>query len=359
MRFRDFVSDRLVSLVLFIAGTLLVLAVVYLSVLSLRLNLPTGDMLYMFVLSMAAACLYLLIEYMRQRTYLRQLSRAVDASQRDKPKLEEVHNIQSAVTREQQIVQELLHNQYKQFTNELNRYRELQEQQWHFANQWAHQMKTPVSVISLLVQQGGEGNASDRALLDSIQEENERLAQGLDMMLSTVRLGRFELDLSAKQVDLVALLRGMINEHKKLWIRTGIFPKIVCDTETFVVESDEKWIAFLLNQLITNAMKYTKLADKPDKHLTIVMQSEGDERRVSVQDNGIGIPEYDLPRVFEPFFTGDNGRNSKESTGMGLYLAKQICGKLGHTISISSQTGVGTTVQVTFKSRVITNVMKL
>lgn len=359
MRFRDFVSDRLVSLVLFVVGTLLVLAVVYLSVLSLRLNLPTGDILYMFVLSVAAACLYLLIEYVRQRAYLRQLSRAADSARGEKPRLEEVHNIQSAVTREQQVVQELLHNQYKQYTDELNRYREQQQQQWHFANQWAHQMKTPVSVISLLVQHGGGDNAPDRALLDSIQEENERLAQGLDMMLSTVRLGRFELDMSAKQVDLVGLLRGMINEHKKLWIRTGIFPRIVCDTETFVVESDEKWIAFLFNQLITNAMKYAKLTDKPSKQLTILMESDGDERRVSVRDNGIGIPQHDLPRVFEPFFTGDNGRISKESTGMGLYLAKQICGKLGHTISISSQAGVGTTVRVTFKSKAITNVIKL
>jgi signal transduction histidine kinase len=135
----------------------------------------------------------------------------------------------------------------------------------------------------------------------------------------------------------------VINEHKKACIRYRIFPKIEAGAEAVWAETDEKWIVFVLGQLVTNAIKYSKPKEGA-KTLTVTVRETEDECRVIVKDEGIGIAEQDMPRLFDAFFTGENGRRVSESTGMGLYLAKQICNRLGHRLEVASVLGEGTSV---------------
>ncbi|MBW7455723.1 hypothetical protein K0U00_16980 [Paenibacillus sepulcri] len=188
-----------------------------------------------------------------------------------------------------------------------------------------------------------------RELLDSLHEETQRIENALEMMLHTARLEKFELDLTSQRVDLMQLAREVVNEHKKVWIRSSIFPKIITDGSSMVVKTDEKWLRFVLNQLLSNAIKYTRANQgRGARKLLITLEKEGHGCRLCIADEGIGIPEQDLPRVFDPFFTGENGRLVAEATGMGLYLIQQVCARLGHRITVESRQGEGTAVTIRF-----------
>lgn len=227
---------------------------------------------------------------------------------------------------------------YRTYQNEVQALYAAQSRQEKFLNQWIHQMKTPVSVIELLLQEEGELDKG------SVYEEIERIKKGLEIVLVNARLEKFEEDMQVEQINLKELVTATINENKRLFITNRIFPVIEIDEGT-TVTSDSKWLKFLIGQFITNAVKYTF---EPNKKIFISSKIQNDEVQLMIIDEGIGIPKSDLSRVTKPFFTGENGRKTGESTGMGLYLAKEICEKLGHTLTITSEVGVGTTITLSF-----------
>lgn len=306
----------------------------------------TGTVYYFVLLAVAVLFAWLIADYARQRYYYKQIIEALGRTD----ELQATAIVQSAVSIEQRLAVELLREQHSAFLKELNRYRRNQEIHNHFVLQWVHHMKTPLSIIHLHMQEAAERGwkteQEQRAMADSMLEEADRLTRGLDMMLHTARMDKFELDLHLRTVPLHELIRSTINAHKRLCIRHSIFPKV--EGELWV-ESDEKWLAFVLHQLVSNAIKYSK--GKPGaKTLSFKLQELQDGAgRLTVADDGIGIAPQDIPRVFDPFFTGENGRTSGESTGMGLYLAKQVLQKLGHGIRIESTLGQGTSVELAFE----------
>ncbi len=227
---------------------------------------------------------------------------------------------------------------YRTYQNEVQALYAAQSRQEKFLNQWIHQMKTPVSVIELLLQEEGELDKG------SVYEEIERIKKGLEIVLVNARLEKFEEDMQVEQINLKELVTATINENKRLFITNRIFPVIEIDEGT-TVTSDSKWLKFLIGQFITNAVKYTF---EPNKKIFISSKIQNDEVQLMIIDEGIGIPKSDLSRVTKPFFTGENGRKTGESTGMGLYLAKEICEKLGHKLTITSEVGVGTTITLSF-----------
>ena len=232
----------------------------------------------------------------------------------------------------------LLKGQYRQFQNELHHYQHKLKEHIQFINQWVHQMKTPVSVIHLMIQD------EDEPRFTAIGDELDRLKKGLDMVLYTARLDEFEHDFYVEMLSLEKVVRTVTSNQKRLFIRNRVFPSLQVG-EGLNIASDEKWLSFVLTQIITNAVRYTT-----DKNRKIFLNGFKRDLKVvlEVQDQGVGIPESDLPRVFDPYFTGENGRNFQESTGMGLYLVKQICDKLGHQVEIESTINNGTTVRITF-----------
>ncbi|MDF2960976.1 MAG: yvcQ, partial [Paenibacillus sp.] len=261
--------------------------------------------------------------------------------------------LNAAANREQELVQDLLHSRHGLYMDQLTHYRQQQEHHHHFMNQWVHHMKTPVSVIGLLTQQSRDMETPEqmKELLLSIQEENERLAYGLDMILQMARLEQFELDVQVKRVDLNGLIRSVINDNKKACIRQAVYPRLESREPHMLVETDEKWMRFVFNQLMGNAIKYSRSAageQTASKQLLFTLERNGQGISVHIADEGIGIPPQDLPRIFDAFFTGENGRITAASTGMGLFLAKQVCSKLGHRLSVRSDAGKGSTFTVAF-----------
>lgn len=242
---------------------------------------------------------------------------------------------------------ELLKEQYRLYQDKLTALREQQEQQNYFQSRWAHQMKTPLAVLDLLLQQWAAGEVSSSELANSLYEVRDKFAAGLELMLHNSRLSQFELDFTAQQADLHALVRQAINEHKAAFIRYGIFPKVTGEQSPTIIKTDPKWLLFVFDQIINNALKYSR-QEADAKIIEFVITSSGSEVTVACCDSGVGIPPEDLERVWQPFFTGANGRRFPEATGMGLNLARKVCDRLGHKIAIASRVNEGTTVTLSF-----------
>lgn len=143
----------------------------------------------------------------------------------------------------------------------------------------------------------------------------------------------------------------MVGDRKQQWIRHRLFPRWeVIDKGPWDVYTDSKWNRFVMDQLFNNAIKYASQYGDDSQYLHLSLQIEEDTIHLTIRDEGPGIPPHDLPRVFDPFFTGENGRRFAQSTGMGLYLVKQVLKFLGHEIRIQSPPGGGTSVCVSYRS---------
>ena len=193
---------------------------------------------------------------------------------------------------------------------------------------WVHQIKTPIAAMDLLLQAG-----PDRAT--EMEIELQKIAQYVDMVLQYLRLDSTDKDLVLQRCQLDAVVRQTVRKYAKLFILKKI--QLVFQETKWEVLSDEKWLCFLLEQLLSNALKYTPEGGK----ISIFLEGE---TNLVIADTGIGIAPVDLPRVFEKGFTGNNGRMDKKATGIGLYLCRRVTNLLGHTISIASEPGVGTQV---------------
>ncbi|WP_339270559.1 sensor histidine kinase [Paenibacillus sp. FSL K6-1330] len=307
--------------------------------------MDTSTIYYFVVAAAFFLILGLVVDYIRQREYYNQLKNAIERS--DELHVEAI--VQSAVTKEQQLVARLLEQQMSAYLNKLGAYRRQQELHNHFVLQWVHHMKTPLSVIDLLLQETAKqlpsSEKEQQELAFSLHEEADRMSRGLEMLLHTARLEKFEMDLHLKKTPLHDVIRDVLIAHKRLCIRHNVIPQIHGEAWT---ETDEKWMTVVLNQIVSNAIKYSKNKKGLKKLIFLLDQSTDTGSKLSITDEGSGIAPHDIPRIFDPFFTGENGRSAEESTGMGLYLAKQVCSKLGHELSVSSELGVGTTITITF-----------
>lgn len=195
---------------------------------------------------------------------------------------------------------------------------------------WVHQIKTPISVMQMMLQ--SEDTEEYRAL----SAELFRIEQYVEMALCWFRLDSESNDFVIGQVSLDKVIRTAIRKYAPQLIRKKI--KIVYDGTDITVLSDEKWLLFILEQLLSNAVKYTESGS--------VSISVAENRVLQMRDTGIGIAAEDLPRIFEKGYTGYNGRADKKSTGLGLYLCKKAADKLSHRIFAQSQAGKGSTFYI-------------
>ncbi|MFJ5763137.1 sensor histidine kinase [Neobacillus sp. NPDC093182] len=245
---------------------------------------------------------------------------------------------------------QVLRNQYMLFQSQLEMVEKEQDEHRKFMDQWVHQMKTPLSVIELTARNLDEPESS------SIREETERMKTGLNTVLYMARLRRIEQDFHIRAVNLSKLVDDVNGENKRLFIRNKVYPKLEEEKEGILVATDEKWLFFILSQLINNAVKYSS---ETSNQIIISIYERGKEAVLEVKDFGIGIPEVDKRRIFDPFYTGENGRKFRESTGMGLYLTKETLNILGHRIEMESEVGKGTTIFIIFsETQNLTNLVR-
>ena len=219
-------------------------------------------------------------------------------------------------------------------SEESRQWEELQEKQDFFAL-WAHQIKTPIAALNLLLQQENQDAAACRQELFKIESY-------VEMALNYLRFEEMSNDLVLERNSLEQLVRQVVKKYAAIFIYNHI--SIQLEHLDYTVLTDEKWFCFVLEQILSNALKYTKQGS-----VKISAEESANGLRVLVKDTGIGIRSEDLPRIFEKGFTGYNGRMDKKASGLGLYLCKGVCEKLGHEIRVVSEEGEGTTVILTLQ----------
>ncbi|MGN0291701.1 MAG: sensor histidine kinase [Lachnospiraceae bacterium] len=195
---------------------------------------------------------------------------------------------------------------------------------------WVHQIKTPIAAMRLLLQ------AEDTPKNTELSHELFRIEQYVEMALHYTRLDSDTTDFVIQKYYLDHIVREAVHKYAKIFIRK----KINLDYQPLETEvlTDEKWLEFVIEQILSNAIKYTQRGT-----VSIYME---DEKTLVIEDTGIGIRTEDLPRIFEKGYTGYNGHTDKRSTGIGLYLCQRILKKLSHTIAIDSEPGKGTRVRI-------------
>ena len=194
---------------------------------------------------------------------------------------------------------------------------------------WAHQIKTPIAAMRLILQTKPENSAGE------IEGELFRVEQYVEMVLNYLRLDSDSTDFVFRTCALDDIIRQCVRKYAKQFIRKRI--RLEYEGTALQVLTDEKWLCFVIEQILSNALKYTSAGS-----IRIFTQGE----TLVIADTGMGIAPEDLPRVFEKGYTGYNGRTDKKATGIGLYLCKRILNRLGHEISISAQVGKGTRVSI-------------
>lgn len=227
-----------------------------------------------------------------------------------------------------------------------------QSQMRDYYSMWVHQIKTPISAMKLLLEAEREelgqlicDDEQSQCLLsdnmDLFEDELFRIEEYVSMALQYQRVSSTENDFVLEKVSVDGVIRDTIKKYAKIMIRRHIGMNYSGTVQE--VYTDGKWLAFILEQLLSNAIKYT-----PQGVVTIETAEEKDRFFITIKDTGIGIKAEDLPRVFEKGYTGYNGHADKKATGIGLYLCRQMADKLGHTIRMESEIGKGTKVWIGF-----------
>jgi signal transduction histidine kinase len=216
----------------------------------------------------------------------------------------------------------------------LNEVQARQDEYYDFIVSWFHEIKTPIAVLRLMEQTEVDAK--------SLEEEVSRIEHYVDQALYYAKLDSFNQDYDLKNCDLKPLVMELVKSHSKTFISNKI--RIHLNVEPTIVQSDSKWLHFIVNQLITNSLKYTEEQGEVSISTQITLQ----DKRLVIRDNGIGIDPKDLPRIFNRGFTGTNGRAHTKSTGMGLYLSQELSNKLGHFITCTSEAGQYTELIVHF-----------
>lgn len=346
---RTFLRDRRPYIIAYAAFGLLTAVVVQLDLMLHGGTLQFANVVYIVVLGFIGLAVFLFYDYRRQASFFHRLRHVVDSGT-----IDEMSVLEPPATLEQQLYADAWAGMYGRLRTEFAQEQLRNQRRLHFLSQWAHHMKTPVSVIDLELQKAGRDAAGyAEELVRSVAEENERLQQSLQALLNTIRLDEFASDFKLEPVHLPAIARQVINDYRHAFIAHRVYPKIelpephVVPAELLTVHSDAKWLRLILEQIVSNAIKYSS-DEKRDGHVTIRVQRVGSDTVLEVADNGIGIPPEDLGRVFDPFFTGAAGRTHSSSTGLGLYLAREAAQRLGHQLTIRSTPGAGTAVRIRF-----------
>jgi signal transduction histidine kinase len=208
---------------------------------------------------------------------------------------------------------------------EMNLIQERKNEHYDFIVSWFHEIKTPIAVLRLLQQTEMDAN--------SIREEITKIENYVDHALYYAKLDSFNQDYDIQKCDIIQIVKEIVKAHSKTFFSKNI--RINIQADLLIVQSDTKWLQFIVNQLVTNSLKYTEQGGE----ISVSASETQKEKMLIIRDSGIGINQKDLPRIFNRGFTGETGRTYTKSTGMGLYLAQQLCNKLGHYISCTSEVG--------------------
>ncbi|WP_125587767.1 sensor histidine kinase [Companilactobacillus jidongensis] len=323
MTFFKYLRDHFLSLLSILLSVTFIEAILFLDP---HVKFQTGTLIYSWIIAVLFACLGLIFAFIRKKSWYETLN----DYQEDLSK--ELHG---ASNNEQRFIQDKINNIALEYRNELTELYQNQNDQKEYTESWVHDIKVPLAALKL-----SQESELDKELID---EEIDQIDYLVDQALYFARLNNFSNDYLIQEQDLNNIVKSSIRSNKRMFIskRIGISLDVTDDK----VLTDEKWLNFILNQIITNSLKYTDQGGK----IEIFTTNNHNNVELHIKDNGIGIEDKDISRIFNKGFTGGNGRKSgSKSTGIGLYLVKKMVDKLGHRIEVKSEVGVGTEIIITF-----------
>lgn len=285
---------------------------------------------YFIFLNIFLLACFLVYRYMSLKPLLRKLSVQPD-------KLDELLILEPRSSLEEAFARTMMQHRML-FTREINQLQRTHEDYKLLLNEWVHQMKTPVSVISLLSQRNEE-----HPDFQKVRIESQRLEHYLSQLLTYIRLDDYQKDFKIEKLLLNQTMKEIVNELKPYFIARSVYPKVFIPDD-WTVYSDKKWLKSALYQIMNNAVKYSRRG----KSVQITAMSTDDGIHLTITNEGIGIPKSDLRSVFDKFYTGETGREQGESSGLGLYIARQITERLGHPIQVTSEPGKETSFTISF-----------
>ena len=324
----EFIKERMIFLIINLIMFLLV--AILMKIVKVSINI----ILILFLIWFGPILIYMFLEFIKYRRYLNNLINTVENLDR-KYLLPEV--IEEPRFQEARIINDVLKQCNKSMHEKVKHYKDEQIEYRGYIETWVHEIKTPIASAKLILE-NDNSNLSER-----INYEMKRVEGFIEQVLYYARSSDVSKDYIIKEFSLRSVVmksvksnsRDFINKNIKLDIR-GIEGNIF---------SDEKWVEFIINQIIINAVKFSI---PNEGKVSIYSKVNENNIILTIEDNGVGINEKDIDRVFEKGFTGENGRKFGKSTGIGLYLCKKLCDKLGIGISLNSKENIGTKVNIVF-----------
>ena len=329
MKFRNYLKDKILYIIL------LIVAIATIEILLIPYIMPVYIKIYVAIAIFIAFGIAFLIEYYSKKNYYQTINSRVKELQ-EEYLITEV--LPQANFLEGKILEEIIKDIGKSMLENVNKYKYLQEDYKEYIELWIHEIKIPIATSKMIV----ENNKNE--VTESIDEELDKIENYTEQALFYARSNAVEKDYLIRKINLKEIVNASILKNKMQLIQN----KISINTNSIdkIVYTDSKWCIFILNQIIQNSIKYAK---EQNKKIDIYAEEKKEKIILKVKDNGIGINQSEISRVFEKGFTGSNGRiNGKKSTGIGLYLCKKLCDKLGMGLELKSKKDVGTEVELIF-----------
>ena len=336
MRFKDFIKDKILLI------AVMILAIISIEILLMAYHISIIAKLYTAVIILVVLSISIFIEYKTKQSFYNSLKNNLE-------ELEEKYLISEIIKApdfvEGKILKEVMQEAGKSMLENVNNYKNLQEDYKEYIELWIHEVKIPIAASKMII----ENNKTN--VTKSIEEELDKVENYTEQALFYARSNAVEKDYVITKTNPKEIVNGAILKNKT----TLLNEKIALDLKNLEQEvyTDSKWATFIVNQIIQNSIKYSK---KDDKKIEIYAEPKSDKVILYIKDNGIGIKKGEITRVFEKGFTGENGRLiGKKSTGIGLYLCKKLCDKLGLGIELNSERDKGTEVRIIFPKNSYTN----
>lgn len=337
MRFRDYIKEKMVLII----GT--ILALVSVEILLLAYDISILIRVYCAFIIVFVMVLAILIEYKKKKDYYNELVKNME-DLKEKYLISEIIKTPNFI--EGKILKDILQDTGKSMLENVNYYKNIQEDYKEYIELWIHEVKIPIAASKMII----ENNKNE--VTKSIDEELDKVENYTEQALFYARSNAVEKDYIINKTNLKEIVNGAILKNKTTLLNEKVSIELsnLKDEEVY---TDSKWAVFIINQIIQNAIKYSK---KENKKIEISSQEKNDRVILYIKDNGIGIKKGEITRVFERGFTGENGRIiGQKSTGIGLYLCKKLCDRLGLGIELNSEKDKGTEVRIIFPKSSYTN----
>jgi hypothetical protein len=285
-----------------------------------------GDVIYTLAGCSGMAVIYLIGGYLQWRSRCRVLSRLAERGSD-----EDWLPLPDPQTLEQRLYREIIKKLQARKEEDAEKFHQEHKDYQDYIMSWIHEVKLPITASYMLIRNSADKTTDE--LADKLEDEIRKIDHLVEQALYYSRIDSFSKDYLIAEVPLHQVVRSSVKKHAKLFVAKHI--RFTMPNEELWVHSDSKWLGYIIDQILSNALKYT--GDHGE--IVCAFEENMEEKRLAIRDSGIGIPPEDIGRVFEKGFTGSTGRTERKSTGMGLYLAHQMAIKLGHRLTVQSEEG--------------------